>query len=31
MDLGWKVLLPASMVLVFAMGLVEVILYDLFA
>jgi NADH-quinone oxidoreductase subunit H len=31
MDMGWKVLLPISMALVFAMGLVEVILYDLFA
>lgn len=29
MDMGWKVLLPASMVLVFAMGLFEVVFYEL--
>jgi NADH-quinone oxidoreductase subunit H len=31
MDIGWKVLLPISMVLVFAMGLFEVILYQITA
>ena len=31
MDIGWKVLLPISMVLVFAMGLFEVILYPITA
>jgi len=31
MDIGWKVLLPASMVLVFAMGLFEVIFYQITA